>query len=96
MTYEELQAAVQILGLAGPVTVSEIKKRYRHLVKQLHPDVSDCQSTDAVSRLNAAYQLLLAYGEGFRFNFTLEEFLAQNPEERLRRQFADDPVWGGR
>ena len=28
------------------------------------------------------------------FSFTEEEFYEQNPEEQLRRQFMDDPLWG--
>jgi DnaJ-like protein len=91
MTYHELQAAVATFGLSGTATVRDIRKRYRTLVKQFHPDT---QSTTTSSQINASYQILLEYGESFRFSFSLDEFLEQNPDERLRRQFADDPLWG--
>ena len=29
-----------------------------------------------------------------RYCFSEAEFLEQNPEERMRRQFAADPLWG--
>ena len=46
--------------------------------------------------LNEAYQYLMEYCSNYRFSFTREEFMEQNPVERLREQFAYDPVWGGR
>jgi hypothetical protein len=94
MTYDELQAAVATFGLSGTATVRDIRNRYRTLVKQFHPDINETQSTTTISQINASYQILLEYGEGFRFSFSLDEFLEQNPDERLRRQFADDPLWG--
>jgi hypothetical protein len=47
-----------------------------------------------IRKVNAAYQIVLDYVAAYRFSFTKEEFYVQNPEERLRQQFADDPVWG--
>ena len=32
----------------------------------------------------------------YAFSFSEDEFLNQNPDERLRQQFAEDPLWGGR
>ena len=48
-----------------------------------------------MQRVNAAHKILLAYCENYRFSFSEAEFLEQVPEERLRRQFGWDPVWGG-
>jgi hypothetical protein len=48
-----------------------------------------------MQQINAAYKLLLVYCENYRFSFSEGEFLEQVPEERLRRQFGWDPVWGG-
>lgn len=50
---------------------------------------------DRIQQINAAYQILLAYCRDYRFSFSREEFLEQRPEERLRQQFAQDPIWGG-
>jgi hypothetical protein len=53
-----------------------------------HRDPNKCQ-------VNAAYQLLIEYCTGYRFSFTRDEFFEQNPEERLREQFAQDAIWRG-
>jgi hypothetical protein len=47
-------------------------------------------------QVNAAYRVLLGYCENYRFCFSEAEFFEQVPEERLRRQFGWDPVWGGK
>ena len=45
-------------------------------------------------KVNAAYRTVSDYVSQYRFSFAEEEFYEQNPEERIRRQFADDPLWG--
>lgn len=61
MTYQELQAARQVLGLAEDATLKAIKDRHRQLVKRHHPD-SGSEPNDAVIRaVNAAYQLIDEY-----------------------------------
>ncbi len=45
---------------------------------------------------NAAYALLHATVKDYRFSFAEEEFYEQQPEERLRQQFGDDPLWGNK
>lgn len=96
MTYRELQEAAAIFGLGERATLKEIKARHRALAKEHHPDRAGEDAADAMRRINAAYRMLLAYCEGYRFSFGEEEFLEQNPDERLRRQFGWDPVWGGK
>lgn len=95
MRYQELRKALGILGLGERATLTEIKFRYRQLAKQQHPDAqSAAVDPEAIQQLNAAYALLCEYCEGYHYCFSREEFLEQNPEERLRRQFATDPLWG--
>jgi len=95
MTYADLQNALAVLGLPQRATLAEIKRRHRQLVKQHHPDTGDHGDPEIIRRINAAYALLRAYCADYCYSFTNEEFLLQNPEERLRQQFAWDPVWGG-
>jgi len=40
--------------------------------------------------------LLLSYVEDYRFSFVEEEFYERQPEERLRQQFDEDPLWGNK
>ena len=96
MTYRELQAALAVLGLGERATLKELRSRYRSLAKAHHPDRGGAADGVAMQRLAAAYRMLLDYCEGYRFCFSEEEFLEQRPEERLRRQFGWDPVWGGK
>lgn len=94
MTYEELRNALKTLGLAERVTLRTVKQRYRELVKTHHPDVAGDTDSGKIKKVNAAYRLLINYIENYSFNFNKKEFYQQNPEERVRQQFKDDPLWG--
>jgi hypothetical protein len=95
VTFTDLQEALRILGLGERATLREIKRQHRELVKQHHPDSGDVGDPEVIRQVNAAYRVLLEYLDGYRFSFSEGEFYEQNPEERLRRQFACDPIWGG-
>jgi len=95
----ELEAffeAVRILDLPAQATLAEVKARHRELVKRHHPDSVADADPEAIRRINAAYRIVLAYCTGYSFRFNRDEFLEQNPEERLREQFAHDAIWRGR
>jgi curved DNA-binding protein CbpA len=94
MTYADLQAALLILGLSERSTLREIKTRHRQLVKRHHPDTGNADDPMTIRQVNAAYRLLLDYVTEYRFSFAEEEFYEQNPDERLRQQFMDTPLWG--
>jgi len=95
MTYGELKRAMEILGIGERASLAEVRNRHRQLIKQHHPDThADPADAETTQRINAAYRIVSAYCSGYRFDFSEEEFLEQNPEERLRRQFASDPLWG--
>lgn len=94
MTYAELLQALQVLGLGERATLREIKTRHRELVKLHHPDTGSPASAETIRKVNAAYRVLQDYITAYSFSFAEEEFFEQNQEERLRRQFMDDPLWG--
>ena len=94
MSYDDLVEALKIFGLNDHATLAEIRTRHRQLVKSHHPDRCG-EDSEEIRRINRAYQLLRDYCSNYRYTFSLEEYLQQNPEERMRRQFYDDPVWGG-
>jgi len=96
MTFEELDLARQLLGLSGRASLREIKARHRLLAKRFHPDRGADADAGRFREVNAAYRRLLDYCTEYRFSFAREEFFEQNPEERLREQFAQDAIWGGR
>ena len=93
MTYQALLQAIEVFGLDRRATLAQIKARHRQLVKNHHPDRGG-DDFDTIRRINAAHETLTAYCKSYRYCFTEEEFLEQLPEERLRRQFEGDPVWG--
>lgn len=95
MIYADLKTSLEIFGLSDRVTLKEIKTRHRELVRKYHPD-SGGEDPEKIRLINAAYKLLLDYAGNYRFSFSEEEFYEQNPDERLRRQFAYDPVWGSK
>ena len=94
MTYADLKEALLVMDLGERVTLKEIKIRHKELVKRYHPDTGNTAEPEMIRKVNAAYQVVLDYVAAYRFSFAKEEFFEQNPEERLRQQFADDPVWG--
>jgi len=95
LTFQNLQKALEIMGLGERASLAEIKARYRQLVKRCHPDGQpERVDPESIQQLNAAYALLRDYCASYRYCFSQEEFWEQNPEERMRRQFATDPLWG--
>lgn len=97
MRYAELVRALEIFGLSDRVTLREIKARHRELVRRHHPDSAvGGGDSDQIRLVNTAYGILREYAENYRFSFAEEEFYEQNPDERLRMQFADAPLWGSK
>jgi DnaJ-class molecular chaperone len=95
MTYEDLHKAVRLFGLSERATLRQIRQRHRELAKRHHPD-HGAADDGKMREINEAARVLGDYCQLYRFCFSEEEFYEQNPGERLRRQFAADPVWGGR
>jgi len=94
MTYADLLEARIVLGMGERATLKEIKTRHRELVKRHHPDAGNTNDPETIRKVNAAYRVLIDYVTAYRFSFAEDEFYEQNPEERLMRQFMDDPLWG--
>lgn len=94
MTFSELQTSLRILGLEDRVTMAQVKDRHRRLVKRHHPDTGTESNEELIQQINGAYTVVSEYLEGYRYSFSEEEFYSQNPEENIRRQFMDDPLWG--
>ena len=97
MTYAELVAALHIFGYSerDRLTASQIRRRHRELVKANHPDRRQGETEEPMRKINAAAALLKEYLDSYRVSFAEDEFYFQNPDELLRRQFLNDPVWGG-
>jgi len=96
ITYRELKDALTTFGITGRATLEQIKQRHRELVKMHHPDQNVRTEPEMIRNINDAYEIITTYCAGYRYCFSEEEFLEQNPGERLRRQFGWDPLWSGK
>jgi len=74
---EEIDKALDILGLPKLITREDIKKQYHFLAKKKHPDVGG--DAMEMEQLNAAYHLVMKYIEEFRYTFDEEEVSKQFP-----------------
>ena len=56
----EERKALQLLNLAPPASFQDIKKQYKHLAKQHHPDLNsgDNGAEERLKEINRAYQFL--------------------------------------
>ena len=95
MTFADLKQSLDILGLYDRVTMKQVKSRHRELVKRYHPDSGNDVDGEKIKLINAAFRVLSDYLESYRFSFSEDEFYTQNPEERMRLQFMDNPHSGG-
>lgn len=95
MTYRQLREALEIFGLGERATMEQLKARHRELVKTHHPDQGCSTDPETIRNINKAHKILMDYCQGYRYCFSEEEFLAQTPTERIKRQFGWDPVWSG-
>lgn len=96
MTYDDLRTALEVFGLPEHATLKQIKARHRALVKRFHPDRGEGHDPERIRLINAAYRVLTDYCADYAFSFGEDEFYRQNPDERLRMQFSDVPLWGSK
>ncbi len=56
----QIMQALRIMNFDGPVTLTELKSRYKELVKRLHPDANggDRAAEDKLKDINQAYATL--------------------------------------
>ena len=60
--------AMRILGLMPPVSLTEVKARYKEIVKKLHPDINggDKAAEDRLKEINRAYAYLKSTLSGLK------------------------------
>ena len=91
-SFEQLVKAKTLLGLHDKATLSEIKLRYKNLMKQWHPDKHKDnvdEATQMSARINAAYEIVMGYVANYEYRFD-EEFLKDttiSPQEWWEQRF---------
>ena len=74
---EEIDGALDILGLPKLISKTDIKKQYHFFAKKYHPDLGG--DVEKMEQINYAYKLLMKYIEEFRYTFDEEEISKQFP-----------------
>jgi len=93
--WQEIDWARTTLGLGDRASLDEIKRAFRSLSKENHPDMlQGKEATVSMQDLNRAYRILIDYCTNFRFPLRrgLEEEI--DDEEWWMNRFGNDPLWG--
>jgi DnaJ-class molecular chaperone len=91
-TYEKLVKAKTLLGLGEKASLTEVKNRYKKLIRKWHPDNNpdDQQAATRMSAdINEAYKTLLEYCKNYEYPFD-EQSLKRavlSPQEWLKERF---------
>ncbi|WP_459978227.1 J domain-containing protein [Nautilia lithotrophica] len=74
-----------MLNVAPLSSLEDINKKYKKLVKQLHPDMNNHNENDKIIEINRAYEILRDYIRNYKFTFSEDEILRQYPSEFLKK-----------
>jgi hypothetical protein len=95
--WKKIVAAKNLLGLPDQATLAEIKKAYRGLCKEHHPDLARHRQEGVgleMHRLTEACQILLEYGKKYKIPLVPGEDQPLEGEDWWMERFGDDPLWG--
>jgi len=98
--WQAIEAARDLLGLGDRATRGEMKRAYRRLCKQYHPDLATDEEREAneemMYRLTSAYELLMRYCDEYRFPLAPREGDVYDAEDWWMDRFGQDPLWSRR
>ncbi len=94
--WKAIDKARRILGLTEKASRNEIRQAYMRACKLNHPDIatSGQESEKEISRINAAYRLLMEYADNYRINFMPNED-GMDDTDWWFYHFGQDPIWAG-
>ncbi len=98
--YKRILEAAELLGLGRPVTLAQVKRKYRDLMKKWHPDKcgeNPAKCRDMAEKIIFAYELIVEYIEDYKFSFNEEEVKKNIPVDRQNwwvDMYGEDPLWG--
>ena len=95
-TYQKISEARKVLGIPEQATLSEIKAKYRKLIKKWHPDINrenKDQCDEMTKKIVNSYAIILGYCKQYKISFSQEEvkkYLSE--EEWWSDRFGNDPI----
>lgn len=78
MNYADFEKAADLLELCAKSTLNDLKRNYRRLSRQYHPDMPQADA-QKFREIHTAYKMLKTYMESFRYSLDEEEFKKQIP-----------------
>jgi hypothetical protein len=97
--WKKIVAAKTLLGLPDQATLAEIKKAYRRLSKEHHPDLAHHREKGQEGQglemhsLTEACRILLEYGKRYKIPLVPGEDQPLEGEDWWMERFGDDPLW---
>lgn len=89
---QRIVAARDLLGLGERASLNDIRKAYRRLSKEHHPDLAAAGGDEAnMHALNDAYRLLLDFCNTFPVPLPPEDLEPQSDEDWWMDRFGNDP-----
>ncbi len=82
---EEIENALEVLGLPKLISKDDVKKQYHFFAKKYHPDLGG--DVQKMEQINYAYKLLMKYIEEFRYTFDENEVNKQFPGADYAQRF---------
>jgi DnaJ-class molecular chaperone len=101
MSPDDLKEAMDIMGIHEQASLMEIRKRYKDLIFEWHPD--RCKQNPEICKekmhtIQDAYTLILSYCEQVKISFKDEDIRRFTGKGEAfdfwYDRFGDDPIWG--
>lgn len=93
-SFEQIIKAKTLLGLREKSTLTEIKLKYKNLMKKWHPDKHKDninQATAMSAQINEAYNIILNYCNSYEFSFDEDDIKRSSftPQEWWHDKFGN-------
>ncbi|MBN2426481.1 MAG: J domain-containing protein [Calditrichaceae bacterium] len=97
---DAIKDAIRLLGLEEKASLHQIRKNYRKLLFQWHPD--RCKEdkeicNEKTRKLHQSFKLLVAYCESYQFSFDDGTLNSQFKSDAATKfwfdRFGEDPIW---
>ncbi len=85
MDYQKLLDAIKFFGLGSSTSIKRLKKRYKILAKEFHPDRSG--DDDKMKKINDYYKILMEYLESVEISLDENSIARSSPEAMMYFQF---------